>query len=241
MKKTLFLLALVAVMCGQVRAQMMAMADNTNDFNISSELSLSNTISQSLYSPTLLNSNSTFGTHATMNLQAAQSGNPVVRKIFGISLIVSGSSAIVAGGAFTAIALIGKNLSKDDIENLNPLPDPPAAKDEAPDPFDDMTFEEGRDLATNVMLGMGIGVAVLGAGMLTGGIILVSSDGEKSGSASSSSSTYVNKNTRNTPQSKKYKHKRHTAENLLTPAPATLGWSLALSTTPTTGVLTLSF
>lgn len=246
MKKILFLLALVAVMCGQAQAQLMAVADNANDFNISSELSLSNTVNHSLYSPTLLNNNSVFGTNATMDLQSTQ-GNPVVRKIFGIGLIVSGSSAIVVGGAFAAIALIGKNLSQDDIENLNPIPDPPAAKDEPSDPFEDMTFDEGKDMVTNIMLYTGIGVAVAGAGMLTGGIILVSSDGSK-GSSASSSNSYVNKNTRNTPESKKYKHKRRTAELLLdptdaqiAPAPATLGWNLVLNSTTTGGTLTFNF
>ncbi len=219
MKKVLFLLALVIAICGQAQAQFMAVAENTNDFNISSELSMAATVDNSLYSPTLLNSNGVFGTNSTMDLQATQA-DPGFRKFAGVCLIWSGAGTLIAGGATIAYSLLFKDVSNGIIPDSDP------------------SAQEGANFVSDVFMYVGIGAAVLGAGMLTGGIILVSSDGAKSGA---NATKYQTKNTRNTPASKKNKHKRVSAENLLAPEADNLGWSLAFSASPTMGALTLSF
>lgn len=92
---------------------------------------------------------------------------------------------------------------------------------------------------SNVFLIAGIATTVVGAASLTGGILLLKSPGKNGGS--SKNVGYTNKNTRNSPASKKNKHKRVSAENLLAPEVDNLGWSLAFSASPTMGALTLSF
>lgn len=88
----------------------------------------------------------------------------------------------------------------------------------------DPDFQQAAGTVSKGIKTAGIVGTVIGAGLVTTGIILVSSDG-RSGSRRSSG---------------RHRHRRY-SENLLAPEPYSTGWALSLNAGPTGGGLALTF
>ena len=147
---------------------------------------------------------SDFSTHYQFGEQ--QYASP--RTGWGIACIISGGITMVGG---LSVWLFGDTFNK--VTTTMP-------SGFEPDP----DFNQAAGTVSKGIKTAGIVGTVIGAGLVTTGIVLVSSDG-KSGSRRSSG---------------RHRHRRY-SENLLTPEPNSTGWALSLNAGPTGGGLTLTF
>ena len=147
---------------------------------------------------------SDFSTHYQFGEQ--QYASP--RTGWGVACIISGSITMVSG---LSVWLFGDTFNK----TTNNFP-----SGFEPDP----DFQQAAGTVSKGIKTAGIIGTVIGAGLVTTGIILVSSDG-RSGSRRSSG---------------RHRHRRY-SENLLAPEPYSTGWALSLNAGPTGGGLALTF
>ena len=147
---------------------------------------------------------SDFSTHYQFGEQ--QYASP--RTGWGVSCIISGGITMVSG---LSVWLFGDTFNK----TTNNFP-----SGFEPDP----DFQQAAGTVSKGIKTAGIMGTVIGAGLVTTGIILVSSDG-RSGSRRSSG---------------RHRHRRY-SENLLAPEPYSTGWALSLNAGPTGGGLALTF
>lgn len=147
---------------------------------------------------------SDFSTHYQFGEQ--QYASP--RTGWGVACIISGGITMVSG---LSVWLFGDTFNK----TTNNFP-----SGFEPDP----DFQQAAGTVSKGIKTAGIVGTVIGAGLVTTGIILVSSDG-RSGSRRSSG---------------RHRHRRY-SENLLTPEPYSTGWALSLNAGPTGGGLALTF
>jgi hypothetical protein len=147
---------------------------------------------------------SDFSTHYQFGEQ--QYASP--RTGWGVACIISGGITMVSG---LSVWLFGDTFNK----TTNNFP-----SGFEPDP----DFQQAAGTVSKGIKTAGIVGTVIGAGLVTTGIILVSSDG-RSGSRRSSG---------------RHRHRRY-SENLLAPEPYSTGWALSLNAGPTGGGLALTF
>ncbi len=147
---------------------------------------------------------SDFSTHYQLGEQ--QYASP--RTGWGVACIISGGITMVSG---LSVWLFGDTFNK----TTNNFP-----SGFEPDP----DFQQAAGTVSKGIKTAGIVGTVIGAGLVTTGIILVSSDG-RSGSRRSSG---------------RHLHRRY-SENLLAPEPYSTGWALSLNAGPTGGGLALTF
>ena len=147
---------------------------------------------------------SDFSTHYQFGEQ--QYASP--RTGWGVACIISGGITMVSG---LSVWLFGDTFNK----TTNNFP-----SGFEPDP----DFQQAAGTVSKGIKTAGIVGTVIGAGLVTTGIILVSSDG-RSGSRRSSG---------------RHRHRRY-SENLLAPEPYGTGWALSLNAGPTGGGLALTF
>ncbi|MBO7499164.1 MAG: hypothetical protein J6T64_08270 [Bacteroidaceae bacterium] len=147
---------------------------------------------------------SDFSTHYQFGEQ--QYASP--RTGWGVACIISGGITMVSG---LSVWLFGDTFNK----TTNNFP-----SGFEPDP----DFQQAAGTVSKGIKTAGIVGTVIGAGLVTTGIILVSSDG-RSGSRRSSG---------------RHRHRRY-SENLLAPGPYSTGWALSLNAGPTGGGLALTF
>lgn len=147
---------------------------------------------------------SDFSTHYQFGEQ--QYASP--RTGWGVACIISGGITMVSG---LSVWLFGDTFNK----TTNNFP-----SGFEPDP----DFQQAAGTVSKGIKTAGIMGTVIGAGLVTTGIILVSSDG-RSGSRRSSG---------------RHRHRRY-SENLLAPEPYSTGWALSLNAGPTGGGLALTF
>ena len=147
---------------------------------------------------------SDFSTHYQFGEQ--QYASP--RTGWGVACIISGGITMVSG---LSVWLFGDTFNK----TTNNFP-----SGFEPDP----DFQQAAGTVSKGIKTAGIIGTVIGAGLVTTGIILVSSDG-RSGSRRSSG---------------RHRHRRY-SENLLAPEPYNTGWALSLNAGPTGGGLALTF
>ena len=147
---------------------------------------------------------SDFSTHYQFGEQ--QYASP--RTGWGVACIISGGITMVSG---LSVWLFGDTFNK----TTNNFP-----RGFEPDP----DFQQAAGTVSKGIKTAGIVGTVIGAGLVTTGIILVSSDG-RSGSRRSSG---------------RHRHRRY-SENLLAPEPYSTGWALSLNAGPTGGGLALTF
>ena len=147
---------------------------------------------------------SDFSTHYQFGEQ--QYASP--RTGWGVACIISGGITMVSG---LSVWLFGDTFNK----TTNNFP-----SGFEPDP----DFQQAAGTVSKGIKTAGIIGTVIGAGLVTTGIILVSSDG-RSGSRRSSG---------------RHRHRRY-SENLLAPEPYSTGWALSLNAGPTGGGLALTF
>ena len=147
---------------------------------------------------------SDFSTHYQFGEQ--QYASP--RTGWGVACIISGGITMVSG---LSVWLYGDTFNK----TTNNFP-----SGFEPDP----DFQQAAGTVSKGIKTAGIVGTVIGAGLVTTGIILVSSDG-RSGSRRSSG---------------RHRHRRY-SENLLAPEPYSTGWALSLNAGPTGGGLALTF
>lgn len=191
MKKAIFLIAAALMLCGKVHAQELALASTTQ--NEISQLSILETPM-----PT-----SDFSTHYQFGEQ--QYASP--RTGWGVACIISGGITMVSG---LTVWLFGDTFNKvttsipSGFEGTEPDPD----------------FQQAAGTVSKGIKTAGIVGTVIGAGLVTTGIVLVSGD---KGSGS-----------------RRHKHRRY-SENLLSPQPYTGEWALSLNSGPMGGGLTLTF
>ena len=145
-----------------------------------------------------------FSTHYQFGEQ--QYASP--RTGWGVACIISGGITMVSG---LSVWLFGDTFNK----TTNNFP-----SGFEPDP----DFQQAAGTVSKGIKTAGIVGTVIGAGLVTTGIILVSSDG-RSGSRRSSG---------------RHRHRRY-SENLLAPKPYSTGWALSLNAGPTGGGLALTF
>ena len=145
-----------------------------------------------------------FSTHYQFGEQ--QYASP--RTGWGVACIISGGITMVSG---LSVWLFGDTFNK----TTNNFP-----SGFEPDP----DFQQAAGTVSKGIKTAGIVGTVIGAGLVTTGIILVSSDG-RSGSRRSSG---------------RHRHRRY-SENLLAPEPYSTGWALSLNAGPTGGGLALTF
>lgn len=146
---------------------------------------------------------SDFSTHYQFGEQ--QYASP---KGWGIACIITGSLTMLSG---LSVWVFGDTFNK----TTNNFP-----SGFEPDP----DFQQAAGTVSKGIKTAGIVGTVIGAGLVTTGIILVSSDG-RSGSRRSSG---------------RHRHRRY-SENLLAPEPYSTGWALSLNAGPTGGGLALTF
>ena len=147
---------------------------------------------------------SDFSTHYQFGEQ--QYASP--RTGWGVACIISGGITMVSG---LSVWLFGDTFNK----TTNNFP-----SGFEPDP----DFQQAAGTVSKGIKTAGIVGTVIGAGLVTTGIILVSSDG-RSGNRRSSG---------------RHRHRRY-SENLLAPEPYSTGWALSLNAGPTGGGLALTF
>ena len=147
---------------------------------------------------------SDFSTHYQFGEQ--QYASP--RTGWGVACIISGGITMVSG---LSVWLFGDTFNK----TTNNFP-----SGFEPDP----DFQQAAGTVSKGIKTAGIVGTVIGAGLVTTGIILVSSDG-RSGSRRYSG---------------RHRHRRY-SENLLAPEPYSTGWALSLNAGPTGGGLALTF
>lgn len=147
---------------------------------------------------------SDFSTHYQFGEQ--QYASP--RTGWGVACIISGGITMVSG---LSVWLFGDTFNK----TTNNFP-----SGFEPDP----DFQQAAGTVSKGIKTAGIVGTIIGAGLVTTGIILVSSDG-RSGSRRSSG---------------RHRHRRY-SENLLAPEPYSTGWALSLNAGPTGGGLALTF
>ena len=147
---------------------------------------------------------SDFSTHYQFGEQ--QYASP--RTGWGVACIISGGITMVSG---LSVWLFGDTFNK----TTNNFP-----SGFEPDP----DFQQAAGTVSKGIKTAGIIGTVIGAGLVTTGIILVSSAG-RSGSRRSSG---------------RHRHRRY-SENLLAPEPYSTGWALSLNAGPTGGGLALTF
>lgn len=147
---------------------------------------------------------SDFSTHYQFGEQ--QYASP--RTGWGVACIISGGITMVSG---LSVWLFGDTFNK----TTNNFP-----SGFEPDP----DFQQAAGTVSKGIKTAGIVGTVIGAGLVTTGIILVSSDG-RSGSRRSSG---------------RHRHRRY-SENLLAPESYSTGWALSLNAGPTGGGLALTF
>ena len=145
-----------------------------------------------------------FSTHYQFGEQ--QYASP--RTGWGVACIISGGITMVSG---LSVWLFGDTFNK----TTNNFP-----SGFEPDP----DFQQAAGTVSKGIKTAGIIGTVIGAGLVTTGIILVSSAG-RSGSRRSSG---------------RHRHRRY-SENLLAPEPYSTGWALSLNAGPTGGGLALTF
>lgn len=236
MKKTILFLAVALCLCCQAKAQDMALAFN-NTFGNYSQTGFQTDLTEQ---PTYSNASELLylAPSPSEALGTQQMQSP--RVAWGITCIAVGGTDILAGGVLLLEGLLVKSIG-----NATPeFPDMPEMKGDTPDDPDmpgDPTFNDAANMTSKVFTIAGISSCVLGAGLVTTGILLIKSNGKSSGgSGVGSSNSNRPKNTRNSKESKKYKHIRHTAE-LLTPYEPANEWTLSFNASPSNCGLTLTF
>ena len=145
-----------------------------------------------------------YSTHYQFDAQ--QYASP--RTGWGVACIISGGITMVGG---LSVWLFGDTFNK----TTNNFP-----SGFEPDP----DFQQAAGTVSKGIKTAGIVGTVIGAGLVTTGIILVSSDGRSDSRRSSG----------------RHRHRRY-SENLLAPEPYSTGWALSLNAGPTGGGLALTF
>ena len=196
MKKSILLIAAVLLLCGKVQAQDMAMFTTTQE---TEELAMDVSAASLLKAPlpaTELGANYQFG--------GQQYASP---KGWGIACIITGSLTMLSGLTVWLGGNTFGNVASTIPDGFEPDPD----------------FQQAANTVSKGIKTAGIVGTVIGAGLVTTGIILVSSDG-RSGSRHSG----------------RNRHRRF-SENLLAPEQNSTGWALSLNAGPTGGGLALTF
>ena len=147
---------------------------------------------------------SDFSTHYQFGEQ--QYASP--RTGWGVACIISGGITMVSGLSVWLFVDTFNKTTNNFPSGFEPDPD----------------FQQAAGTVSKGIKTAGIVGTVIGAGLVTTGIILVSSDG-RSGSRRSSG---------------RHRHRRY-SENLLAPEPYCTGWALSLNAGPTGGGLALRF
>lgn len=229
MKKIALFIFLAVAFCCQIKAQCSAYESSANDLSITTQLSLAANLPSGFGPADPIFNNTINSTFYTNEQFASQASDPGLKIFGGVCMIVSGGSMLTGGLGMTVIGFLFQDILTD--FGVNNSVDP--------------EFEEGSNMVVNVFKYAGIGVSVVGAGLLTGGIFMIKSakNGGKGSNGSVSNGQYVNKNTRNSADSKKYKHKRRHAENLelMTPQQYGPSYNLSFNVGPSAGALTLTF
>lgn len=197
MKKSILLIAAALLLCGKVQAQEMAMSTTTQE---TEELVMDVSATSLLNAPmpaAELGADYQFG--------GQQYASP---KGWGIACIITGSLTMLSGLTVWLGGNTFGNVASTMPDGFEPDPD----------------FQQAAGTVSKGIKTAGIVGTVIGAGLVTTGIILVSSDG-RSGSHRSSS---------------RHRHRRY-SENLLAPEPYSTGWALSLNAGPTGGGLALTF
>ena len=198
MKKAIFFIAAALLICGKIQAQDITMSTNTQQ---TEQLALSTTTASLLNAPM---PTTEFGTHYQFGEQ--QYASP--RTGWGVACIIAGGLTMVSG---LSVWLFGDTFNKvttsipSGFEGVEPDPD----------------FEQAAGTVSKCIKTAGIIGTVIGAGLVTTGIVLVSGDKKSS-------------------SSRRYRHRRY-SENLLAPQPYAGEWALSLNAGPTCGGLTLTF
>ena len=196
MKKPILLIAAALLLCGKVQAQEMAMSTTTQE---TEELAMDVSAASLLKAPlpaTELGANYQFG--------GQQYASP---KGWGIACIITGSLTMLSGLTVWLGGNTFGNVASTMPDGFEPDPD----------------FQQAANTVSKGIKTAGIIGTVIGAGLVTTGIILVSSDG-RSGSRHSG----------------RNRHRRF-SENLLAPEQNSPGWALSLNAGPTGGGLALTF
>ncbi len=205
MKKAIFLIAAALMLCGRTHAQEMTLASAVPASEGCYDSSgICHTRLSVLEAPMPATE---YGTHYQFGEQ--QYASP--RTGWGVACIITGGITMVSG---LSVWLFGDTFNKvtttvpDGFEGMEPDPD----------------FQQAAGTVSKGIKTAGIVGTVIGAGLVTTGIILVSSDG-RSGSRRSYG---------------RHRHRRY-SENLLAPEPYSTGWALSLNAGPTGGGLALTF
>lgn len=196
MKKPILLIAAALLLCGKVQAQEMAMSTTTQE---TEELVMDVSATSLLKAPmpaTELGANYQFG--------GQQYASP---KGWGIACIITGSLTMLSGLTVWLGGNTFGNVASTMPDGFEPDPD----------------FQQAANTVSKGIKTAGIIGTVIGAGLVTTGIILVSSDGR----------TGIRHSSRN-------RHRRF-SENLLAPEQNSTGWALSLNAGPTGGGLALTF
>lgn len=219
MKKAILLIAAALLFCGQMKAQEMADAFNSNSYSLSQYSLMDNSQTQvsSIYDlsmpPSDLGVNNEFA-----NQEYAS------RKGWGIVCIVAGGSALLGG---VAMLLMGGLINSASSQ----IGDMSGDMGFGDDPDFQQDFQQGQDMAQaagGVVQTIGIVGSVVGAGLVGTGIWLVSSDG---GSSSRRG------------HGRRGGHRRHRrySENMPTIEPIEPDWALSFNVGPASTGLTLAF
>ena len=198
MKKIFLLIAATLLFCGQMTAQDIAMATPTD---ISAELNPAYNLQTNIFS--------------TPSLDLAENSNyqlySASPKGWGIALIITGGIDVLSGlGILAWSSLFNKVTSTAAQQGFETDPE----------------FDQAANTVTKVFKIAGIAGTVLGAGLITGGILLVNKGSKTKGKSTVSRPV-------------KRKHRRY-SENFTIPEDVS-DWTLTFNAGPAGGGLTLTF
>ena len=201
MKKVILLIAAALLFCGQMTAQDIAMATPTD---ISAELNPAYNLQTDIFSTPSLDLSLT----SNYQLGTSQYASP---KGWGIALIIMGGVDVLSGlGILAWSSLFSKATSTAAEQGFETDPE----------------FDQAANTVTKVFKIAGIAGTVLGAGLITGGILLVNKGSKTKGKSTVSRPV-------------KRKHRRY-SENFTLPEDVS-DWTLTFNAGPAGGGLTLTF
>ena len=207
MKKSIILFVAAFLFCGPMNAQEFALATN-NDIALAANTDISLQLNPAYNLQTNIFATPSLDLASNYQLGTSQYASP---KGWGIACIVSGGLTLTSGvGVLLWSSLFNKVTSTAAQQGFETDPE----------------FDQAANTVTKVFKIAGISGIVIGASLITGGILLVNK-GSKSGSKSSSHRPV------------KRKHRRY-SDNLLGPEEIS-DWTLTLNAGPAGGGLTLTF